>query len=198
MLKLTKKQSKVLDYIAETVIENGTSPTLKEIGEHFSTSASAAYYTVLALSQKGLLTLNKGKRRAITLPEKSRGERENVSYPFFSKEPTVEELKRGTEKTILLPRFYRKDDIFSYCVTSTSMIGAGILPGDTVVLKRASSASDNDIALAERTEDQPLELRRVHIASSYTELWAENDTNGIIRRKNFVFYGILVALIRHY
>ncbi len=198
MLKLTKKQNEVLDFIVEYTIKTGTSPTMKEIGEHFSISPTAAYYSVLSLSKKGCVILNKGKRRALSLPKEGREERENVSYPFFDKEPTIEEMEKGAEKTILLPLSYRKDNIFSYRVTRESMTGAGILPGDIAVLKKAESAKDNDIALAVRTEEGPMELRRVHIASSYIELWAENDTNGIIRGKNFVFYGILVAVIRHY
>lgn len=98
---------------------------------------------------------------------------------------------------MLLPRALG-ENVFAYRVTSTSMNNAGILKGDIAVIRKCTEAENNQIVLALREEGMPLELRRLHIASSYAELWAENDTMGIIRRKNFTLYGVLIEIRRYY
>ena len=198
MKEKTKRQSEILDFIATEVITNGLSPTMKEIGERFSMTPEGAYYAVHALEKKGYLTLSKDRKRSIVLAGIERNERENIPVPFFSSEPTAAAFGKGTERTMMLRRGTAATGVFAYTVTSESMINAGILPGDTAVIRRTDSARNGDIVLALKDEESPLELRRLHTSSSFSELWAENDTMGIIRRKNFPIYGILIEIRRNY
>lgn len=198
MKKLTKRQSEILDYISSSIITGGISPSLKEIGDRFGISPEGAYYFVKALEKKGCIRLDRNKKRNITLPESVKETRENIPFPFYDTEPTREDIEKGTENLIMLPLSMKKDDVFAYRVTSFSMVNAGILPGDTAVIKRKAAPGENDIVLAEKDEESPLELRRLHKAQGYAELWAENDTTGIIRRKEFKIYGILLEIRRSY
>ena len=198
MKEKTRRQSEILDFIAYEIIENGTSPSMKEIGERFSITPEGAWYVVKALEKKGYLTVRKDKKRNIILSGGERRERENVPVPFFSSEPFLSDFARESEKTIMLPRATAEKNVFAYRVTAQSMLNAGILPGDTAVIRRTEEASDGDIVLALKEEESPMELRRLHTSSSSAELWAENDTMGIIRRKNFPIYGILLEIRRNY
>ena len=198
MKEKTKRQSEILDFIATEIISNGLPPTLKEIGDRFSMTPEGAYYAVHALEKKGCLTISKDRKRSITLTGIERDERENVPVPFFSSEPVAADFERKAEKTMMVRRGTALSGVFAYTVTSESMKNAGILPGDTAVIRRTDTASDGDIVLALKDEESPLELRRLHTSTSFSELWAENDTMGIIRRKNFPIYGILIEIRRNY
>lgn len=197
MKKKTKRQSDILDFISHSIITEGRSPTLEEIASRFSFSVPAAHYAVESLKKKGYIEAEKDRKRSIRLTEDERNLRENISVPFFEMEPTGDELEGGSTKTMMVERKLG-EDVFAYRVTSESMKNSGIIPGDIAVIRRTETAEDEDIVLAEKDEDGPLVLRRIHITSSYTELWAENDTTGIIRRKNFPIYGKLIEVRRYY
>ena len=78
------------------------------------------------------------------------------------------------------------------------MNNSGILPGDIAVIEKNKKIENNSIVLASKDEYSRPELRRVHISPSFIELWAENDTMGIIRSKKFPIYGILLEIRRSY
>lgn len=197
MKKKTKRQSDILDFISHSIITEGRSPTLEEIASRFSFSVPAAHYAVESLQKKGYIEVEKDRKRSIRLTENERNLRENIPVPFFEREPTGDELEGESTKTMMVERKLG-EDVFAYRVTSESMKNSGIIPGDIAVIRRTETADDEDIVLAEKDEDGPLVLRRIHITSSYTELWAENDTTGIIRRKNFPIYGKLIEVRRYY
>lgn len=197
MKKKTKRQSDILDFISHSIITEGRSPTLEEIASRFSFSVPAAHYAVESLKKKGYIEVEKDRKRSIRLTENERNLRENIPVPFFEREPTGDELEGESTKTMMVERKLG-EDVFAYRVTSESMKNSGVIPGDIAVIRRTETADDEDIVLAEKDEDGPLVLRRIHITSSYTELWAENDTTGIIRRKNFPIYGKLIEVRRYY
>lgn len=198
MQKLTKRQEEVLSYITKTIEDNGFSPSFKEIGDYFSFSPTAAYYMVNTLEKKGYLNSSNKKNRSLTLPVEDRLQRENIEYPFFEREPLMEELENNECGTILLPRHFSSSSVFAFRVTSSSMNNSGILPGDIAVIEKNKKVENNSIVLASKDEYSRPELRRVHISPSFIELWAENDTMGIIRSKKFPIYGILLEIKRSY
>lgn len=198
MKGLTKRQEEILEYIIQIIEENGYCPSLDEIASHFSFSTPAAYYSVRALEEKGVLSYTKNKKRAITLSSLERERRTNLPFPFFSKEPTLSEINEGADETILLPALYSSRDIFAFKVSSSSMDNSGILPGDIAIVEKINRVIDNSIVLASKDEYSPSELRRLHISPQAMELWAENDTMGIIRSRKFPIYGILLELRRIY
>ncbi len=198
-MKITKKQAGLLDYISSYIINNGSSPTFREIGDHFSISPSAAYCAVKALEKKGYLIVRKNTRRSIVLRKDEMEGRENVPVPFFPHEPSKDEIERGeADETFLLPSSLFSPDVFAFRVTSQSMTMSGIMPGDTAIITRAEKPEDNDIVLVDRDEGNSSELRRMHKSSSIAEFWAESDSAGIIRSKNYPIYGILIEIRRSY
>ncbi len=198
-MKITKKQAGLLDYISSYIINNGSSPTFREIGDHFSISPSAAYCAVKALEKKGYLIVRKNTRRSIVLRKDEMEGRENVPVPFFPHEPSKDEIERGeADETFLIPSSLFSPEVFAFRVTSQSMTMSGIMPGDTAIITRAEKPEDNDIVLVDRDEGNSSELRRMHKSSSIAEFWAESDSAGIIRSKNYPIYGILIEIRRSY
>lgn len=199
MLKITKKQAGILDFISSYIINNGSSPTFREIGEHFSISPSAAYCAVKALEKKGYIIVRKNTMRSIILRKDEIEGRENVPVPFYSHEPSKEEIESlEADSTLLIPASLFSEGVFAFRVTSQSMTMSGIMPGDTAIVTRAKKPEDNDIVLVDRDEGDSSELRRMHKSSSIAEFWAESDSAGIIRSKNYPIYGILIEIRRSY
>ncbi len=125
--------------------------------------------------------------------------RENVPVPFFPHEPSKDEIERGeADETFLIPLSLFSPEVFAFRVTSQSMTMSGIMPGDTAIITRAEKPEDNDIVLVDRDEGNSSELRRMHKSSSIAEFWAESDSAGIIRSKNYPIYGILIEIRRSY
>ncbi len=199
MLKKTKRQSEILDFISSSVISTGSVPTFREIGDRFSMTPAAAYYAVKALEKKGYLTVKKDRMRNIVLNRDEMEGRENIPVPFYGKEPSKDEIENPeSADTILLPRSQAKPGVFAFRVTQQSMTMSGIMAGDTAVIDRSRKPSDNDIVLVDREDGRSSELRRMHISNSIAEFWAESDSAGIIRSKNYPIYGILIEIRRSY
>lgn len=199
VLKKTKKQSEILDFISSSVITDGVAPTFREIGEHFSMTPAAAYYAVKALEKKGCLVVRKDRMRNIVLKKDEVRGRENIPVPFFSREPSKREIEDNEgDSTILLPRSTAEGNVFAFRVTQPSMTMSGIMAGDTAVITRDRKAEDNDVVLVDRDDGESSELRRMHISNSIAEFWAESDSAGIIRSKNYPIYGILIEIRRSY
>ena len=186
------------------MLSHGRSPTLREIGEEFAFSHSAAHCVVASLVSKGYLEKGENELRSLAFPLEERKERENVPVPFFSSEPTLQEVEENsTAETIFAVRALADRNIFAFRVASESMKNAGILPGDIALMERnVPKAENDDIILPSFTDDnRPLELRRFHPAGSeYVELWPENDTMGIIKvtRQNLCIAGRLIGIQRDY
>ena len=63
--KLTRKQMITLDYIENFILENGYSPTYKEIGEMINSPTCSAFNIVMRLQEKGYITMMNSKQRTI-------------------------------------------------------------------------------------------------------------------------------------
>lgn len=199
MKEASKRQQQLLSYILSYQEEYGISPTLKEIGEELSISPQAVHYALLSLKKKNLISFDSGKPRTLSLSS-LRDERENIAVPYFETEPSVLDLQNGTELRTFVSLSLKGKDIFSFKVTSFSMIGEGIKPGDKAYLKRTDKAIEGDIvlALASGDTEKKMELRRLRRNRDFSELWPENDSMGIIRSKNIKVYGVLLEIRRSY
>src|SRR6188474_569795 len=115
---LTARQRRIVDFIATTVRERGYPPTVREIGEAVGLTSSSSVHAQLAnLERKGLLTKDATKPRAMSLSE-----------------PMADE---HVEEYVTVPHAFVSGnaDHFALRVAGDSMIGAGILDGDLVVIR---------------------------------------------------------------
>ncbi|UCE17816.1 MAG: transcriptional repressor LexA [Gemmatimonadota bacterium] len=146
---LTERQKAVLEYVSRCIREQGYQPTMREIGDHFGIRSTHGVHRHLdALERKGYLRREGGRSRAIRL----------VDHPLIRtlELPIVGRVAAGEpnlalediEGTISLDRqWVNGDDCFLLRVKGDSMIGAGIRPGDLVVVRPQPMVENGQIAV---------------------------------------------------
>lgn len=155
----TARQRRILDFIARTVAERGYPPTVREIGEAVGLTSSSSVHAQLAnLEARGLLHRDPTKPRAIGLAEASRATTPSASgaagdgtVPLLGRIAAGAPLLAAehVEDRVRVPAdFVRSGEHFALRVVGDSMIGAGILDRDLVVVRRADDARDGDIVAA--------------------------------------------------
>lgn len=154
MREMTDRQREVLDFIRTFGERHGVPPTVREIGERFGFTARAAFDHLRALERKGMLERRvTGKRasRTLILPSHKGARR-----PEPAGIPVVGRIAAGApitavenhEDTIpLRPDWLGTggQDVFALRVRGESMIGAHIVEGDLVLVRRQETASPGDI-----------------------------------------------------
>jgi repressor LexA len=144
---LTARQRRILDFIAETVQKRGYPPTVREIGEAVGLTSSSSVHAQLAnLERRGLLRKDPTKPRAMTLSESERAE--GVVVPLIGRiaagSPVLAE--QNVEEHLVVPMGFAGDtEHFALTVHGDSMVGAGILDGDIVIVRAQDAADDRDV-----------------------------------------------------
>jgi len=145
--KLTNKQRDVLKFIYRRIKEVNLPPTIREIADEFGFSSTGTVRDYLhALVKKGYIKIEEGKSRAIELVKSSL-----FSLPILGKVqaglPTlaVEEIEGYLDLDSLV---FSDNDTFALRVRGDSMINAGILPDDLVLVRRQKIAQTGEIVVA--------------------------------------------------
>jgi repressor LexA len=199
-MNLTPRQSQILSFIQECVNEKGTTPSLREIMAQFGFTSPATVAGHLDLMEKkGAIRRQAGRSRNIILPEfKSRSS--FVEIPLYGMIPAG--IPEGQEQqsdrcitvdpeTILLPRTART---FALEVRGDSMIGAGILHRDVVIMELAEPRNRDIVAAL---IDGDVTLKRYLIQEGKPFLRAENpDYPDLVPACELVIQGVFRALIR--
>jgi repressor LexA len=146
---LTPRQRRILEFISDTVRERGYPPTVREIGEAVGLTSSSSVHAQLAnLERRGHLHKDPTKPRAVTLTEPRA---EGVVVPLLGRIAAGTPLLAAehVEEYLTVPMgFAGGADHFALRVEGDSMIGAGILDGDVVVVRSSDAADDGDIVAA--------------------------------------------------
>src|SRR4051794_14706298 len=162
---LTERQQQIWNYLVEYVDGHGYPPTVREIGEHVGLASPSTVHAHLAnLERAGLLKRDPTKPRALELIGRTKPEvaaappepREDVQ-----RLPLVGEIAAGgpllaeqnIEDYVELPERLAKGD-FLLRVKGESMIEAGILDGDIVVVRRQPDARNGEIVVALAGDDE--------------------------------------------
>jgi len=150
MSDITPRQQRILDVIAKAVRERGYPPTVREIGEAVGLTSSSSVHAQLAnLERKGMLTKDATKPRAMALSEpKADGAVVPLLGRIAAGAPTL--AAEHVEDHITVPQSFVSGnaDHFALRIAGDSMIGAGILDGDVVVIRSQSAADDGDVVAA--------------------------------------------------
>jgi repressor LexA len=150
---ITGRQQRILEFISDTVRDRGYPPTVREIGEAVGLTSSSSVHAQLAnLEKKGLLHKDPTKPRAMTLAT-------DEARAGGTVVPVVGRIAAGTpvmaseqiEDYVAVPADFTRPgngSHFALRVAGDSMIGAGILDGDLVVIHQQEAADDGDIVAA--------------------------------------------------
>ena len=182
---LTARQRRIVDFIATTVRERGYPPTVREIGEAVGLTSSSSVHAQLAnLERRGLLTKDPTKPRAMTLSDANRAE--GVVVPLVGRiaagTPVLAE--ENVEDHLVVPMGFAGDaEHFALTVTGDSMVDAGILDGDVVIVRGQDTADDGDVVavlLPGPAEDEAT-VKRLRRQRGKVTLVPENPVDAAVR-----------------
>ncbi len=152
-LNITKKQRLILEFIADAIQEKEYPPTIQEIGEHFGiVSTNGVYDHLAALEKKGYIERS-SKARSIRLTQKAMAElvRSNTNaLPLLGQVAAGVPLlaEENVEEYVTVAPQLAERDAFCLRVKGDSMIDAGILEGDIIVVDRGRRPSKGDVVVA--------------------------------------------------
>jgi len=149
---VTPRQRRIVEFIRQTVQERGYPPTVREIGEAVGLTSSSSVHAQLAnLEKRGLLRRDPTKPRAMELRGSGSSRVQGVGVPLVGRIAAGTPLlaAQNVEEYLAVPSALAgAGEHFALRVAGDSMIGAGILDGDVVVVRRQDDASDRDIVAA--------------------------------------------------
>ena len=203
MVKLTRSQDEILKYIKEYMVEHGYPPTIREIGKALGRSSPATIHTHLKnLEKKGMIRKGDSKNRALELLVENEYAHKNdlvVDVPLLGKITAgspIEAIERPDEyfslPTYLVPK---NKEVFTLNVSGTSMINAGILDGDIVIVERCNTARNGEIVVA-MTDENEVTLKTYYKEKDHFRLQPENDTMDPIILQNVTILGKAIGLYR--
>ncbi|MEK6274068.1 MAG: transcriptional repressor LexA [Actinomycetota bacterium] len=202
---LTDRQRQILDFLREYVDVHGYPPTVREIGEAVGLASPSTVHAHLAnLERAGLLKRDPTKPRAIEL----RREPKAPAAPDVHKLPLIGEVAAGgpllaednIEGYLAVPEPLSKGgEEFLLRIKGESMVNAGILDGDIVVVHRQQDARDGDIVVALAGDDESADeatVKRFFSEEGRVRLQPENDALEPIYAKHVQILGKVIGVFR--
>lgn len=204
MVKLSKRQQDILNFIKDEVKLKGYPPSVREIGEAVGLASSSTVHGHLArLETKGLIRRDPTKPRAIEILDLDEAA-EAINFKVVNV-PIVGKVTAGmpitavenVEEYFPLPERLAPADeqVFMLEIMGESMIEAGILDGDYVVVRQQNTANNGDIIVA-MTEDDEATVKRFFKEKDWIRLQPENSTMEPIILRNVSILGKVIGVYR--
>jgi len=153
MRKLTELQTRVLDELQEYGLSHGRPPTVRELADLLDRSSSTVFQALGSLEKKGLIRKRDSSSRNIELqaqrPEPSH--RHVILIPVVGKVTAgqpIEAIEDRRGYVPVDPDVVGHAEHFALVITGDSMVGAGILDGDQVLVRKQCTADEGDIVVA--------------------------------------------------
>ena len=196
MAELSGMQKRIYEYIASYIQQQGYPPSVREIGEAVGLrSPSTVHFHLKNLEEAGMIEKGAGKGRAITLtapvvPEDKVPIVGNVAAgsPILAQECIEDYLTFDTGG--------RSGEYFALRVRGESMLNAGILPGDLVVVQQQHTARNGEIVVA-MIEDEAT-VKTYSKQNGHVWLLPENDAYEPIDGTYATILGKVAAVVRRY
>ncbi|MGY3716614.1 transcriptional repressor LexA [Sutcliffiella cohnii] len=203
-MKLSKRQEDILNFIKQEVQAKGYPPSVREIGEAVGLASSSTVHGHLArLESKGYIRRDPTKPRAIeviSLDDKQIPKVNVVNVPIVGKVTAGQPITaiENIDDYFPLPDRYVAPDehVFMLEVMGDSMIEAGILDGDYVIVRQQQSANNGDIVVA-MTEDDEATVKRFFKEKDYIRLQPENSSLEPIIVRNVSILGKVIGVYRN-
>lgn len=197
-MKMTPMQKKIYEYIRDCVNECGYPPSVREICAAMDLkSSSTAHFHLKNLEKLGVIAISPGKGRAITLLEPSGGD-DRRRIPILGAVAAGSPIlaQERVEGYLSLDSVGRGGDYFALRVRGESMLNAGILPGDYVIVRQQPEANPGEIAVALIGEEAT--VKRYCVRDGQVWLMPENDAYSPIDGAEAQILGIVTATLRLY
>lgn len=199
MPTLTGKEKVVYDYISETIKREGYAPSVRDISAALNIKSTSTVHGYLKrLEEKGFVRKQYGKSRTLHIADS--GE----SAPL--KVPLIGQIRAGMPNLavenaegfvdFVPPAANVQDELFALRVKGESMIGAGILDGDIVIIRRTPVCDNGQIAVALIGDEAT--LKTFYREDGHFRLQPENPEMEPIITDEVTVLGTAVSVIRYY
>jgi len=204
MAKLSKRQQEILEFIKKEVQTKGYPPSVREIGEAVGLASSSTVHGHLArLESKGFIRRDPTKPRAIEILSGDSTQALNpsnvVNVPVIGKVTAGQPITaiENVEEYFPLPeRLASPDDqVFILEIMGDSMIEAGILDGDYVIVRQQQTANNGDIVVA-MTDEHEATVKRFFKEKDSVRLQPENSNMEPIILRNVTILGKVIGVYR--
>jgi len=203
--ELTGRQQEIWNFLVDYVDRQGYPPTVREIGEAVGLASPSTVHAHLAnLERAGLLRRDPTKPRALELTGRQRAP-EAAAVGEMPKLPLVGQIAAGgpllaeqnVEDHIAVPETLRGD--FLLRVRGESMVNAGIIDGDIVVVRRQQDARNGEIVVALAGDDETADeatVKTFYRESGRVRLQPENDALEPIYAPHVQILGVVTGVFR--
>ncbi len=208
MEKMSDKQKNIYKFIVNYIDENNYPPSVREIGEAAGLSSTSTVHGYLQrLEKRGLIHRDESKSRAISIVDETENirsidPRRDLDADMVSI-PVVGDVTAGVpilaheniEEYLTLPRsIATHEESFVLNVKGESMIGAGILNGDKIIVRKQNWAQNGDIVVA-LIEDEAT-VKTFYIDDDHIRLQPENDAYEPILVREVNILGKVIGVFR--
>ncbi|RHW37959.1 transcriptional repressor LexA [Neobacillus notoginsengisoli] len=203
MAKISKRQQEILEFIKDEVKRKGYPPSVREIGEAVGLASSSTVHGHLErLESKGMIRRDPTKPRAIEILEMEETYTPRVkvvNVPIVGRVTAGQPITavENVEEYFPLPETMVPSDeqVFMLEIMGESMIEAGILDGDYVIVKQQKTANNGDIVVA-MTEEDEATCKRFYKEKDYFRLQPENPTMQPIILREVSILGKVIGVYR--
>lgn len=199
MAELSKMQRRIYDYIAACIQEQGYAPSVREIGEAVGLkSPSTVHFHLKRLEEAGVIAKGAGKGRAIALTEQAQRPQPEERIPIVGNVAAGSPIlaEECIEDYLTFDTGGHGEEYFALRVRGESMLNAGILPGDLVVVRRQQTARNGEIVVA-MIEDEAT-VKRFSLQRGHVWLLPENDAYSPIDGTYAQILGKVASVVRYY
>ena len=195
MKPLNEKQQKVLAFVKER-LGDGIPPSVREIGNACGIKSTSTVHAYLKrLEDEGYIDRRSGLNRAIRLPGES-----VTRVPLLGKVTAGMPILAVEEVEDYVPfsggSQYPAGELFALRVVGTSMINAGILDRDVVIVRRTNTAQNGDVVVALVGDEAT--VKRIYVEKDHIRLQPENPEYEPIIVKEAVVLGKVISLVRYF
>ena len=200
--KISKKQLEILEYIKSQILERGFPPAVREICEAVNLKSTSSVHSHLeTLEKNGYIRRDPTKPRAIEILDDSFNltRREMVNVPIVGQVAAGEPIlaQENIENYFPIPtEFMPNSQTFLLKVKGESMINAGILDGDMVLVEQTSTASNGDMVVA--LIDDGATVKTFYKEEGIFRLQPENDSMDPIIVKEVSILGKVIGVFRFF
>jgi repressor LexA len=212
MIKLKPRERKILDFMKNEVATKGYPPTVREICAALKIkSTSTVFNDIRSLEQKGYIDKNPAKPRAISFISADGNAAANVDLEARDDVvdiPVVGRIAAGTpvmaeenvEGHFPVPVSYVKGVNFMLTVHGDSMMGAGILDGDKILVRQQQDAENGEIVVAmlDGFLESEATVKTLYKEEGHIRLQPENDEYQPIIVQDAKILGVVKGVFRYY
>lgn len=206
MSSLTPKEQLIFDYIKDNLQEKGYSPSIRDIRTALDIKSTSTVHTYLErLEKKGYIHKENGKSRTLRVEADSPAAQ--CGRMIATRVPIVGRVTAG-QPILAVENFdgfvcfpeedgkHHDGELFALRVKGTSMIDAGILDGDLVIIERSQTAENGEIVVA--LVDDSATVKTFYREDGHFRLQPQNKTMEPIIVDEVVILGRVISSIRYY